>query len=119
VYFYHDGTFIGRQTVPGSNHSITWNNVPAGIYRLIARAGEDHDGLAAASKPVTIMVTNAPPMGAITSSPNGAVVPAPGNSANVTIKANAAPSVDRVGVVDFHQDAALIGTDTNAPDSIP
>jgi predicted amidohydrolase len=58
VTFYAGGTLLSTKTT--SPFTFAWNNVPAGIYTLTARA-IDNAGAATTSSPVTITVTATPP----------------------------------------------------------
>jgi chitodextrinase len=58
VEFFANGTLIATDTA--APYAYSWTNVPAGSYRLTARATDD-DGAATVSSAVTITVSNPPP----------------------------------------------------------
>jgi photosystem II stability/assembly factor-like uncharacterized protein len=115
VEFYAGPNLIGTDT--NAPYNVAWNNVPAGVYTLTAKAF-DNQGAQAQSNPVTIDVGNTSgnaPTVAITSPANGATFNSP---ADITINADAADTNGTVTKVDFFADARFLGTDTTAPYSV-
>lgn len=108
VEFYRGTTRIGVATaVP---YTVVWNAVPAGSYRLTARA-INNKGDAAVSPPVAVII-NAPPTVSLTSPTAGLIVTAPGT---LTLSANAVDSDGTIAKVEYYQGSTLIGTATTAP----
>jgi hypothetical protein len=63
IEFYNGTNLIGTAT--GSPYTVTWNNVPAGSYTLVAKA-TDNSGAVGASAPIHIQVVIPPPYVKIT-----------------------------------------------------
>ncbi len=111
VEFYQGTTLIGTATSAPFN--LTWSNVAAGNYNIVAKA-TDNTGGSSTSGMVNIKVNmpNVLPQVALTSPTNNTTFTAP---ANITLKANASDSDGTVSKVEFYQGTMLIGTATSAP----
>jgi hypothetical protein len=105
----NDGTVVAWGNNNSRPQACGQSIIPAGVYKLTARAINNYDRLMTASIPVTIIITNAPQTVSISSPANGAVVPAPGSSANVTINATAADSDGTIAKVAFYLDGQPVG----------
>lgn len=102
VEFYANGWLIGEGTLTGSNqYRVTWVNVVAGSYSLVAVA-TDNSGVLTLSSPISIIV-NDPPAVTITS-PTSSERP----TAPVTLTANASDRDGVVNAVDFYENGSLI-----------
>ncbi|MDP3514719.1 MAG: Ig-like domain-containing protein [Sulfuritalea sp.] len=132
VEFYQGATLIGTATT--APYTVTWSAIPAGSYRLTAKAytdkadqrearGKEKDKDkakdekakdVAVSAPVDILV-NAPPVVVLTSPSANQVANAPGS---VTMTANAMDSDGTIAQVEFYNGATLIGSATAAPYTI-
>ena len=116
VDFYNGTTLIGTRTE--APYSIVWDNVPAGLKSINAKA-TDNDGLTTTSSIVTVNVTPIPvlPSVSISSPLNGAIINAP---ANISIMANVNPGNMDIVItkVEFYVGDLLIGTDLTAPYTI-
>lgn len=124
VEFYQGTTLIGTATA--APYSLSWTAVPAGSYRLTAKAytdKADKQGAktkdekaqdSAVSAPVDILV-NAPPAISLTNPTANAVVHAPGS---LTLTANASDTDGTIAMVEFYNGATLISTATSAPYSV-
>jgi hypothetical protein len=111
VDFFNGSTLIGTDN--SSPYSITWNNVVAGNYTLIATA-YDNAGSSTVSSPivVTVVAPNQPPIVTITSPVSGTTFTAP---ASVLITASASDADGTIAKVDFYQGSTLIGSDNTGP----
>jgi hypothetical protein len=78
-FLYGSTTPIGEATgnptpaslpVSGNPYSFSWNNVSAGTY-VVTAVATDNSGITATSAPVTITVTNVPPVTPPTNPPSG------------------------------------------------
>ena len=115
VEFYAGANLIGTDT--NAPYNVAWNNVPAGVYTLTAKAF-DNQGAEAQSDPVTINVgntTGSAPSVTITSPADGATFNTP---TNITVTADATDTDGTVTKVDFFTNSSFIGTDTTAPYSV-
>lgn len=108
VEFYQGSTLIGTATA--APYTATWQNAPAGTYKITAKATDDK-GATTISAPVQISI-DAPPTISLTSPTAGQAFIAP---ASVTLTANAADADGTVAKVEFYQGATLIGAATAAP----
>lgn len=108
VEFYNGTTLIGTAT--SAPYSITWNNVPAGSYTLVARATDNY-GFSSSTSAVSV-VSNAPPTISLANPADNTVVAAPGS---FTLSANAADSDGSIAKIEYYNGTALIGTATAAP----
>jgi len=95
---------------PTGPFSFTWNNVPAGTYKISARA-QDGYGDMTATVPVTIRVRGAPIV-AITSPANNSSW---ATGSNLTIAANASEIGGTIKSVSFYNGTTLLGTSTTSP----
>ena len=108
VEFFHGSTKVGEDT--STPYSFNWAAAP-GSYSLTAVA-EDNAGARTTTGAVTVTVTNAPPVVAVT---------APANGQNfrvgdvVTINAAATDSDGSINRVQFYSGATLLGQRTIAP----
>jgi hypothetical protein len=110
VEFLRDGVLLGTDTT--APYAYTWSNVPAGVYKLTARA-YDNGGVASTSPIVTVQVkANVVPTVRITAPANNAAYTAP---ATIAIAVTATDADGTIGKVDFYQGATKIGTDTTSP----
>jgi hypothetical protein len=110
VDFLQNGQVVG--TVTTSPYQFTLSGLPAGDYRLAARA-TDNLGATATTDPVTVAVLpNQPPTVAITSPTAGAEFFAP---AEFDIVAQASDLDGTVARVEFFDGATLLGAVTQAP----
>lgn len=111
VEFLQNGNVIG--TTNASPYSMTWSNVAAGAYTLVARATDNRSAVSTSS-PINIMVTppNVPPVVALVAPSTGSAFAAP---ATISLAATATDSDGTVAKVDFFEGATLIGTDSTAP----
>ncbi len=110
VEFFEGENRLGEDT--SSPFSLVWSNVALGAYnfRVVAT---DNFGAASTSAPVNIMVvSNVPPLVAITSPTNKAALKA---GTNVTLAATATDADGRVDRVEFFVADTSLGVDTNSP----
>ena len=113
VEFFSGATLLGQST--NSPFSLTWSNVPVGLYALTARA-TDNGGASNNSAAINIsVVTNLPPSVAITNPVNGALF---FPNANIAIKAQAGDVGGTVTKVEFFSGATLLGQSTTSPYSL-
>lgn len=89
----------------GQSSSVTWPNVSAGIYSIIAVA-TDSNGVTTTSAPVNITV-GSPPTVAMSLPANGAIFP---SLTNISVSANAHSNTGSITRVDFYADGLLIGS---------
>lgn len=110
VEFLRDGVVLGTDTT--APYAYAWASVPAGTYKLTARA-YDNGGAVATSAVTTIQVkANVVPTVRITAPANNAAYTAP---AAIAIAATAADSDGTIARVEFFQGATKIGTSTTPP----
>jgi hypothetical protein len=101
------GVFPIRQ----SSYSLTWSNVPAGAYSLMAVA-TDNGGVSTTSAAVAItVVTDLPPVVEMTGPADGAHYYAP---ANITLSAAARDSDGTLAGVEFFAGSKSLGLVTNS-----
>jgi plastocyanin len=108
VEFMANGTKLGEATSPP--YRLTWDNVAAGIYSLVALA-TDNVGARSTSGVVQVTVAGAVgPEVTITSPTNGSVIPAPGSfDLAASVARNAATQVE------FFAGTTSLGLDTTNP----
>ena len=110
---YFDGvTKIGQSTV--APYSFTWTGVPAGSYRLKARA-TDNSGASSDSAVVAVTVSAPPnqaPIISLASPSNGSAFIAP---AAINLSANASDTDGSVTKVEYFSGATKIGEASSAP----
>ena len=110
VEFLRDGVVLGADTT--APYAYAWSNVPAGTYKLTARA-YDNGGAVSTSAIATIQVkANVVPTVRITAPANNAAYTAP---ATIAIAVTAADSDGTVAKVEYFQGATKIGTSTTPP----
>ncbi|GAL85515.1 peptidase domain-containing protein [Sporocytophaga myxococcoides] len=116
-----DGTIIGVSfsgagvsvTDVTSPYSISWTDVAAGTYKIIANVRDDNGGIGTDTVIVTVVpLVNQNPVVAITSPINNASFNAP---ANITIAANASDADGTIAGVAFYNGSLLLGSDNTAP----
>ncbi|WP_210490275.1 Ig-like domain-containing protein [Rufibacter aurantiacus] len=111
VDFFSNNALLGSDDT--SPYSFTWNNAPAGVHTITAKAS-DNEGTVTTSKPITLYVTapnHAPPAVSITSPTAASSFTTP---ATVTINANATDD-GSVYKVEFYNGTTLLGTDFTSP----
>jgi hypothetical protein len=114
VDFYAGQTLIGSD--PTSPYSVTWNNVPAGMYSLTAVARDDDSATTtSAARSITVTSSNQVPTVSLTAPANGATFTAP---ATITVSATASDPDGTVTTVEFYADQTLIGSDPTSPYSV-
>jgi len=107
VEFYAGATLIGAAvTAP---YSLSWTNVPVGLYTLTARA-TNSQGVTVASPPVAVAVSTLAV--ALTAPANGANFIGP---ATIELAAIATDNEAAIAKVEFYNGATLLGTATTAP----
>lgn len=112
VEFLRGTTVIGEAlTAP---YTITWNNVPVGMYNLTARA-TDNGGGVSISPIINITVVNLPPVVTLTSPADASSFPA---GSSVTFSATASDPDGTISKVEFYYGTTKIGEDLTAPYSI-
>jgi uncharacterized repeat protein (TIGR01451 family) len=104
VEFFANSILLGEGS-SGNPYSVTWNNVPAGGYTLIAVV-TDGSGAITTSAPINISVTNRPTV-TIVSPTGGTSYPL---SSKVIVMATAQDSDGFVSKVDFYANGSLVGT---------
>jgi gliding motility-associated-like protein len=111
VEFFNGATKLGEDT--SSPYSYSWTNVPAGTYKLTAKA-TDNQGGATTSSVVTITISspNVMPTVNLTSPTNNATFAA---GSSITVTANAADANGSVNKVEFFNGATKLGEDTSSP----
>lgn len=110
VQYLNGGAVIGQATSPP--YAVTWSNVQAGSYSIIARA-TDNTGTTGNSAPVSIVVNpNALPTVTLTAPANQATYRAP---ASISMAATATDSDGTVAKVEFIANGSVVGTVTTAP----
>lgn len=115
IEFYRDGTKLGEDTA--APYSFTWENVPRGNYNL-AVAAVDNSNQATLSNiaAITVQTGDELPTISLTAPANGTAVPAP---ANFTLTATAEDVEAPVSKVEFLNGITVLGTDTQAPFTLP
>ncbi len=108
VEFYRDGaTLVGTDAT--SPYAFTWPSVPAGTYRLTAKA-TDNKGASSTSAAATVVVaapSNAPPAITIVTPADGTAVPV---GAAVTLTAMASDADGTTERIDFLDGDTLLGS---------
>ncbi|HET6225782.1 MAG TPA: Ig-like domain-containing protein, partial [Bacteroidia bacterium] len=109
VDFYHDGTKIASDST--SPFFITWKNVPAGSYRLVAEAHDDEGATTYSDDVLINVVNNQGPTVAITSPADSATF-----ITGIDILIQAIASDDgSIKRVEFYRGKVLIATDSVTP----
>ncbi len=109
VEFFADGGKIGQATrLP---FEIAWSNTPAGPHTLSARATDNRLG-AAASSPISIVISNNPPSVALTNPAASSAFILP---TNIVLGASASDNDGTVLKVEFFADGNLLGQSTSPP----
>jgi RHS repeat-associated protein len=111
VEFFANNVKVGEDT--NSSHSVTWFNVAARTYSLVAKAW-DSVGASAASPPITITV-NAAPSVAMVAPTNNTVAPA---GTVLTLLAATSDSDGSVTNVVFTTNSVVFGAVSSAPYSL-
>ncbi|MEJ7668266.1 MAG: Ig-like domain-containing protein [Casimicrobiaceae bacterium] len=112
VEFFVNDYFLGSDdTAP---YTFNWNVAGTGTYTLTARAA-DNTGNWTASAPVTVTITRAAPIVAITSPSHDSLFVAP---ATIAINADAAKPGGAITRVNFYRDTTYLGTATTPPYSV-
>ena len=106
-FYYNSNILIGSST--GPVYSVTWSNIPAGLYTVTARATDDLGT-------ITISATNtviapAPPTVSLVTPTNSTSVVGP---TSVLLSANAVAVAGTINSVQFFSGNTLIGS-TNTP----
>jgi hypothetical protein len=111
VEFFVGSTKIGEAT--NTPYSFTWNNVPAGVYFVVAWA-TDNSGLMAVSQPMEVIVKkpNEAPAVKITSPAGNSLFSAP---AKVILSADASDADGTITKVEFFNGSSKIGEVISAP----
>ncbi|HEY5883470.1 MAG TPA: Ig-like domain-containing protein, partial [Pyrinomonadaceae bacterium] len=107
VEFFANGVPLGHAVGSGSQYSLSWTNLPAGKFNIVAVARDDND-VPSRSGPVTISVGTAPVVSLLTPL-EGTTFP---SSSNIGISASAISTSTSVSKVEFYADGLLIGTDS-------
>jgi hypothetical protein len=109
VEFYNGTTLIGTDT--SSPYSTSLSNLPVGTYSFTARAF-DNSGASTTSSEVSITVTNALPVVALTAPTAGSSFIAP---ATINLAATASDANGTITKVEFFNGSTLIRSDPGAP----
>jgi hypothetical protein len=109
VDFYSDGQLIGSDTA--APWSLSWTSPPYGKRKLTARATDNQGGISQ-SPPLGITITSQPPVLALQSPAEGAVIEA---GSSVWISASASDADGTVVSVDCYANGSLIATLPAAP----
>lgn len=112
VEFFAAKTVVGQVT--NAPFVCTWSNVPAGIYKLTARATDDNGDSNFAEPVVIEVVSNIPPSVAVTDPTNGASFL---RLADIVISAAANDIDGTIRQVEFWDGTNLLVVATNAPHS--
>jgi hypothetical protein len=111
VEFFNGATKLGEDTT--APYGLTWSSVPAGTYRLTARATDNLGAsTTSAASTITVSATNTPPTVNITSPPDGAVFDW---KPTITVTATASDPGGNVTKVEFRDGTTVLGQDTSAP----
>ena len=110
VEFFEGTTSLGVDT--DSPFTVVWSNVPPGNFTLTAVATENGGKLATSASVSITLVTNFPPIVAITNPPNNTAFVAP---TNIQIDATASDSDGTIAKVEFYRNGIKLGEDTIAP----
>ena len=113
VDFLRGSTLLGTSTFPP--YLYTWSNVPAGTYAVTARATDDKGSTSTASLSIRVNAGNVLPIVSLTSPANASSFVAP---ATVALMASASDPDGTIGLVEFLQNGAVIGTMNVAPYSM-
>jgi hypothetical protein len=107
---FYSGTLKLFEDTDGAPFTFVWENAPAGIHTLTAKA-TDNLGASTTSPPVEVVVlVNIPPSVSILSPANGSVFAAP---SQITFIANANDLDGEVALVEFFSDTDKIGEDAD------
>jgi hypothetical protein len=110
VEFYANGNLVGQDTT--SPYAFSWS-APLGSHTLSAVAVDNNGArTTSATRSVTVVTGNNPPVVALTSPTNGAVIALP-NSVNLA--ATATDSDGSIARVEFFNGATKLGEDTTSP----
>ena len=110
VQFYNGTTLLGEDST--APYAFSWNSVPAGNYRLTARAVYDSANTVA-STAANVTVTNLPPPAiALTAPANNAAFTAP---ATISLAANVTANGHTITKVQFYNGTTLLGENASAP----
>lgn len=109
-FFYNATNLLGSST--GPVFSVTWSNVPAGLYAVHARATDNQGVTTRSSTNILTVGTPTPPTVTLDSPTNLYSVPGP---TNFPLTATATSSFGNVDSVEFFAGSTSLGTDTNPP----
>jgi hypothetical protein len=109
VQFYNGSSLLGEST--SAPYTLTWSNVSAGGYTLLARLVYD-SGSTLDSSSVNVTVTSSGPAITLTSPSDGASYPAP---ANIDLAASVTANGHTITKVQFYNGSSLLGESTSAP----
>jgi len=112
VSFYADDHFLG--SVTNTPFSLTWSNMAAGNYTLVAKA-TDAAGLSTLSSGVKLIASNIPPVVSLVSPTNQSVFE---QGVKITLTAEASDSNDAIRKVTFFANEHSLGSVTNPPYSL-
>ncbi len=112
VVEFYDGTQKIYEDTDGAPFTFVWENVPAGIHTLTAKAS-DNLGAKTASAPVEVIVlVNMPPVVSLVSPLNNSVFTAP---AQIGLAAEASDSDGSIASIAFFAGINKIGEDIDGP----
>jgi hypothetical protein len=109
VQFYNGASLLGPVVTPP--YTFAWHNIAAGTLSLSAQVIYDA-GSTLASAPVSVTVTNPPPLVVLSSPLNGASYAAP---ATINLAATVTANGHNVTLVQFYNGTNLLGQSASAP----
>jgi len=109
VEFFQGGVKLGEAT--NAPFTLTWSNAPLGVFVLTAFAYDNWRG-SNSSFAVTVSVSNAPPLVALTNPVSGALF---FEGTNISLAASASDPDGTIGKVEFFEGTNKLGELTNAP----
>jgi len=118
VQFYNGATLLGADSSPP--YTLTWTNVSAGKYRLLALA-TDELGSSIASAPSFVIVTNGPIVGGpptlvLTSPADGGIYPLP---VTLTLAVNVVSNGHAIKSIHYYNGATYLGAAITPPYAFP
>ncbi len=109
VEYYINGVLTTTRTYP--DFSFSWNNAPIGDHEIVAFA-TDNDGAKVASAPITITISNTPPVVTINTPLNNQTFD---SDDQVVINTTVTDADGTISKVEFYLNDSLIGTTTSSP----